>query len=240
MIETIEDLPEGTLGFRLYGKVTGEDYDNVLSPAIDRAIEEFDRIKLLMQIGPNFDGYNLDAAWDDARLGLRHWRGFDRVAVATDVGWVSTAVKAVSFMSPCPVQLFNLHQLDEARRWLGESLGAIHLAAEGSFIRIRLLGKLEPSAYDGVSAEVDRLMSGTEHVRLLLDLREFDGWSGLAALGDHLSLVNEHRRVPERIAVLGDKAWQRLAEKVVSRFVDARTKFFDADDAGGAEAWLSA
>jgi hypothetical protein len=45
----------------------------------------------------------------------------------------------------------------------------------------------------------------------VLDLREFDGWAGLSALGDHLSLVREHYRVPERIAIVGDKAWQKMA-----------------------------
>jgi hypothetical protein len=240
MIEEIRGLPTGTLGFKISGYVTGDDYDNVLTPAIDKAIEEFERIKLLAQIGPDFKSYTLDAAWDDAKLGLRHWNGFERVAVATDVGWMQTIIKAIGFMMPCPVQLFELDEVDDAKRWLSESLGSIQLGREGDVVSVRLLGKLEPSAYDGVSEEIDNLMSRSEHVRLILDLREFDGWSGLAALGDHLSLVREHRRVPERIAVIGDKAWQNLAEKVVSRFVNARTQFFDADDFEGAKAWISA
>ena len=61
-----------------------------------------------------------------------------------------------------------------------------------------------------------------------------------AAIGEHLSLVREHRRVPERLAVVGNKAWQKLAEKVMGRFVNARTRFFDGDDYEGAVAWLSA
>ena len=240
MIEEIKGLPAGTLGFKISGNVTGDDYDKVLTPTIEKAIEQFDRIKLLAQIGPEFEGYSLDAAWDDAKLGLRHWNGFERVAVVTDVGWMRTIVKAMGFMMPCPVQLFELDEVDDAKRWLSESLGSIHLGSEEDVISVRLLGKLEPSAYDGVSEEIDNLMSRYEHVRLLLDLREFDGWSGLAALGDHLSLVREHRRVPERIAVVGDKAWQNLAEKIMSRFVNARTQFFDADDFEGAKAWISA
>ena len=240
MIEEITGLPAGTLGFKVSGNITGDDYDNVLTPAIDKAIEEFDRIKLLAQIGPDFKGYSLDAAWDDAKLGLRHWNGFDRVALATDVSWIRTMIKAIGFMMPCPVQLFELGEVDDAKRWLSESLGSIQLDTEGDVISVRLLGKLEPSAYDGVSEEIDNLMSRLEHVRLMLDLREFDGWSGLAALVNHLSLVREHQSVPERIAVVGDKAWQNLAEKVMSRFVNARTQFFDAEDFEGGKAWISA
>ena len=240
MIDEIAGLPEGTLGFKISGDVTGSDYDSVLTPAIDKAIEKFDRIRLLAQVGPDFKGYSLDAIWDDTKLGLRHWNGFERVAVVTDVGWIMMGVKAMSFMMPCPVQLFAIDQLDDAKRWLSESLGSIHIHSEGDVVTARLLGKLDPSAYDGVNEEIDNIMSRSEHVRLVLDLREFDGWSGLSALGDHLSLVREHYRVPERIAIVGDKSWQKMAGKIMAKFVNAQTKFFDSDDYDGAVAWAAA
>jgi hypothetical protein len=240
MIEEIAGLPEGTLGFKISGDVTGHDYDSVLTPAIDKAIEKFDHIRLLAQVGPDFVGYSLDALWDDAKLGLRHWSGFERVAVVTDVGWIQMGVKAMAFMMPCPVQLFSMCKLDDAKRWLSESLGSIHIHSEGDVITVRLLGKLDSSAYDGVNEEIDNVMSHAEHVRLVLDLREFDGWSGLSALGDHLSLVREHYRVPERIAIVGDKAWQKMAGNIMAKFVNAQTKYFDSNDYDGAVAWLAA
>jgi hypothetical protein len=240
MIEEIAGLPEGTLGFKISGDVTGRDYDSVLTPAIDKAIEKFDRIRLLALVGQDFKGYSLDAIWDDTKLGLRHWSGFDRVAVVTDVGWMQMGVKAMAFMMPCPVQLFTHDELDDAKRWLSESLGSIQIDSEGDIVTARLLGKLDPSAYDGVNEEIDNVMSRAEHVRLVLDLREFDGWSGLSALGDHLSLIREHYRVPERIAIVGDKAWQKMAGKIMAKFVNAQTKFFDSDDYDGAVAWVAA
>jgi hypothetical protein len=240
MIEEIAGLPEGTLGFKISGDVTGGDYDSVLTPAIDKAIEKFDRIRLLAQVGPDFKGYSLDAIWDDTKLGLRHWNGFERVAVVTDVGWIQIGVKAMAFMMPCPVQLFAIGGLDDAKRWLSESLGSIRIHREGDVVTARLLGKLDPSAYDGVNEEIDNIMSRAEHVRLVLDLREFDGWSGLSALGDHLSLIREHYRVPERIAVVGDKTWQKMAGKIMGKFVNAQTKFFDSGDYDGAVAWVAA
>lgn len=238
MIEVISGLPDGTIGFRATGKVTGEDYDKVLTEAIDRAIEEHHRIKLLAVLGPDFEGYSLEAAWDDTRLGMRHWSGFERMAVATDVPWLKHTFKAIGFMMPCPMRLFDLEEQDDARRWLSESLGTIHVTNSGDVITARLIGKLEASAYDEIDAKIDDAFSQTESPRLLLDLREFDGWSGLSALSQHLSLVREHRRKPERIAVVGDKAWQRLAEKVMSHFVNARAHFFDKDDFDGARAWI--
>jgi flavorubredoxin len=77
-------------------------------------------------------------------------------------------------------------------------------------------------------------------VRLLIDLRQFDGWTGLAALADHLSLVREHRRTPQRVAVLGDAGWQKMAQKLASRFLQADTRFFDAAHAEQAQVWAAA
>lgn len=77
-------------------------------------------------------------------------------------------------------------------------------------------------------------------MRLVLDLREFDGWSGLSALGDHFSLVREHYRVPERIAIVGNKTWQKMAGIIMAKFVNAQTRFFDSDDYDGAVAWIAA
>jgi hypothetical protein len=239
MIEELDGSPSGTLAFRFTGHVTGDDYEKVLVPAIDKAIEEHERIKLLAQIGPGFDGYRLDAAWDDTKLGLRHWRGFERIAVVTDVGWIRSSAKALGFMVPCPVQLFELGEIDDAKRWLSESLGSIHLSIDGPLLTIGLLGRLEPSAYEGVNEEVDNLMSRTDPVHLLLDLREFDGWAGLAALGDHLSLVREHYRIPKRIAVVGEKTWHRLAQRVMSRFVNAEARYFTSAEYDSAVAWAA-
>lgn len=87
---------------------------------------------------------------------------------------------------------------------------------------------------------IDNTMSHAEHVRLVLDLRKFDGWSGISALGDHLSIVREHYRVPERIAIVGDKTWQIMTGKIMAKFVNAQTKFFHSGDYDGAVAWIAA
>ena len=55
MIEELSGLPEGTLGFRLTGHVSGDDYDDVLTPVVDQAIEKYDRIKLLVEVAADFD-----------------------------------------------------------------------------------------------------------------------------------------------------------------------------------------
>jgi SpoIIAA-like len=138
------------------------------------------------------------------------------------------------------VQVFEEARLDDARRWLRESLGSIHLDFDDAqdALTVRLFGKLEPEAYEGVDADIDAWLAKRDRMRLLLDLREFDGWQGLGALAEHLALVREHRRRAERVAVVGKAAWQRLAARVMSRFVRAEVRYFTPDAFGEASAWV--
>lgn len=47
MIEVIQDLPDGTIGFSFCGEISGTDYDKVLVPTVDEAISQYDHIKAL-------------------------------------------------------------------------------------------------------------------------------------------------------------------------------------------------
>ncbi|MCB1313381.1 MAG: STAS/SEC14 domain-containing protein [Sedimentitalea sp.] len=240
MIEVTPGRAEASIDVRMTGKLTAKDYEDVLAPALQAALETHDRVKVLVQIGPGFDGFEAGALWSDAKLGLSHWRGFDRVAVVTDVDWIEHTMKIFGFAMPCPVRVFDLDEVDEARRWLGESLGSIHLAeAGGDVLQVQMIGKLDSAAYARAEERLDAFIRDHDSLKLLLDLREFDGWQGLSALGDHFSLVREHYRIPSKVAVVGDAAWQKLAERILSRFVKAETRYFDEDDFADATAWIT-
>ena len=239
MIEEITGRPEGTLEFRVTGHVSGDDYARVVSPAIDRALEDGGRVRVLMQFGPGFEGYNAEAAWDDAKLGLRHWRGFDRVAVVTDTGWLRGAVRGMGLLMPCPVMVFGLEELDDARRWLQESLGTAHLTEIGDrHLMVALHGKLDTDSIADAEKDLDGFIARAGGLELLLDLRDFDGWQGLGALRDHFGLIRDHYRVPAHVAVVGDQAWQRLAEQVMSRFSNAEVRFYRSAQFDVAKAWI--
>ena len=63
MIEPIEDAPEGVLAFKAVGKVEAADYEQVLTPAIDKAIAGGGKVRLVYELGPEYDGYSTGAAW---------------------------------------------------------------------------------------------------------------------------------------------------------------------------------
>jgi SpoIIAA-like len=119
VITPIADMPAGTIGFEARGKVTSEDYDNVLVPAVTAAIQA-GPVRLLYVLGDDFESYSAGAFWSDTRLWSGHMKGWERIAVATDVDWVEHAIKAFGWMMPGEVKLFDDDDddVDEAKRWL--------------------------------------------------------------------------------------------------------------------------
>src|SRR5262249_1461861 len=95
MMERLTNLPAGIAGVRATGTLTADDSANVLQPILEDARRQGQRIRLLYQVGPGFAGFTPGAAWEDARLGLRHLRLFERCAIVSDIGWVRESSRLV-------------------------------------------------------------------------------------------------------------------------------------------------
>lgn len=240
MMTLTADADTNQLELHLSGQVTQDDYDTVLIPAIDRALEDHDGVRVLIVVDPNFTGYDLAAVWSDSKMGMTYWRGFDRVAVAADPGWITTAIHAFAPLMPCPVQVFPLAEADSARRWLRESLGAVHIRdLGGPSLQVQLIGRPDADDFTMAEGDLDARLRERDGFHLLLDLREFDGWQGLSAISGHFSLVREHAAQVQRVALVGEHNWQKLAQRVAGRFLNAETRFFPAEEFGAAKAWLT-
>ncbi len=117
MFKLMEDLPPDVLGIEATGKVTHEDYQNILIPKAEAMIAK-GPVKLLYVAGEGFEGYELEALWDDGAFGVKHWHDFIRVAVVADQAWLRAAVTLFKPLFPGEVRLFKLHDLPGARTWI--------------------------------------------------------------------------------------------------------------------------
>ncbi len=108
------------LGFVLSGRVTHEDYANVLIPAIEQAVASGKKARVLIRFAPDFAGYETHALLDDARLGIRHRHDFARVALVGAPRWVAAAVRLLAPFWPCGVRLFAREDEDAAWAWLAD------------------------------------------------------------------------------------------------------------------------
>lgn len=239
MITRLPSSTDDILEFEFSGAVTDEDYKTVLIPAIDEAIEKSDTVRLLVILASGLKDFTFGAMLQDARTGMKHWRGFDRAAVVTGSKGMANAIRAFSVFMPCPVKTFGEGEADEARRWLRESLGAIHQTDLGDgVLHVQLVGQLDSKAYEGEAEDMNAFIRKNEKFRLLLDLREFDGWQGLGGIGQHLKLVRDHARLIDKAAILGTAGWQELAVNVGKRVIGREARHFGGDKMEEAVAWL--
>lgn len=118
MIELIEGMGSGVVGARAVGEVSADDYESTLIPAVQAALSENDKIRMLYVLGPEFEGYEAEAALDDARMGLSHWSDFERIAVVTDHAVYRTAIKGFGFLMPGEVKVFGVDEMDAAKNWV--------------------------------------------------------------------------------------------------------------------------
>lgn len=120
MIERIEGVPEGVIGLRSSGKLTREDYTEVLEPALKAAIEA-GGIRLLFVLD-EFDGAEPGAWLEDAKTGLSAWvkhhSAWQRFALVSGIEWIAKATQMFSWLAFGEVWIFGSGDLDEAKAWV--------------------------------------------------------------------------------------------------------------------------
>ncbi len=122
MIERIEGMPPATIGLRAEGKLTKEDYVEVLEPALKEGVESGE-MRLLFEIA-DFEGLAAGAIKEDVETGLRTWArehsAWKRFAFVTDTEWLAKSMRAFAWLAPGEVRVFGLSESDAAREWITE------------------------------------------------------------------------------------------------------------------------
>jgi hypothetical protein len=117
MLEPLNDLPDGVLGFRAAGKLHAADYRDVLLPAIDRTIEAGDEVRIVL-VFPSFDGLSGGAAWLDLKMGIQHLTRWKKIALVTDVEWMQHLTHLFGWMTPGELRRFGLAEQADAIAWV--------------------------------------------------------------------------------------------------------------------------
>jgi hypothetical protein len=243
MIEVITDLPDRVLGLKASGEVTADDYKTVLVPAIEEKLTTHNKVRLLYVIGDEFKGYTGGAAWEDAKVGMKHLTSFERVAVVTDVDWIANMIKAFGFALPGEARVFDDDDLEDARRWVSEPPSTGHLSfelIEGKGVLIlEPKGELEAADFERLSAEIDPYIAGAGDLNGMMIVAEhFPGWDDFSALSSHLRFVRDHHQKIRRVAmVTNDKLFSALP-RIASRFVAAEVRAFPMSERDEALLWV--
>jgi len=106
------------LSLKAIGKLTHQDYQ-VITPMIDAALKgvAFPKIKAIFDVS-EMQGWELRAAWDDFKLGLKHGSEFEKIAIYGNKHWQEIIASIGSWFISGEVEYFENYQ--QALAWLNK------------------------------------------------------------------------------------------------------------------------
>jgi hypothetical protein len=111
--------------------------------------------------------------------------------------------------------------------------------AEGKILAIDLSGKLTHDDYQQFLPAVERAIQQHGKVRMLIHMHDFHGWT-MGALWEDIKFDWKHFSHIERLALVGEMAWERGMAAFCRPFTAAQIRYFDRGDADKADAWIHA
>ena len=108
--------------------------------------------------------------------------------------------------------------------------------ADENLIEVTLTGKLTAADYEAFTPRTEALLERFGKVRMVVILRDFHGWTA-GALWEDVKFDAEHFADVDRLAVVGDSAWERGMTVFCKPFTTATVKYFDLEEVDAARAW---
>jgi hypothetical protein len=122
VVERLDGMPAGTLGFRLSGRITRDEYFQILDP-IKEKLERGEKVSFLIETTPDFHGLDLGALWEDVKVagsvGLKYRSSWQRLALVTDKEWMRHGIAAFGWLIPGEIRVLEPGELEAAKAWTG-------------------------------------------------------------------------------------------------------------------------
>jgi hypothetical protein len=108
---------------------------------------------------------------------------------------------------------------------------------DGKVLEVKVSGGLCHEDYQRFVPEFERLVAKHGKIRVLFDMVDFHGWDA-AAVWDDIKFDAKHFSDIERLALLGDKKWEKWMSVFCRPFTTAKIRYFDRAASAEARAWL--
>ena len=117
---------------------------------------------------------------------------------------------------------------------------AVELAevAGGRTLEVHVTGKLSKEDYEQFVPRTEELMKDGK-IRILFSMNDFHGWEA-GALWEDIKFDLKHFKDIERLALVGDKAWEKGMAVFCKPFTTAKIQYFDQSELDQARNWLAA
>jgi hypothetical protein len=102
---------------------------------------------------------------------------------------------------------------------------------------VQLSGKLHDEDYKHFTPLVESMLTGEGKVRVFVQFEDFHGWD-MHAAWDDFQFGLKHYSDFERIAMVGDRRWEKWMAGICKPFTKAKVRFFEKADIEAAWEWL--
>jgi hypothetical protein len=118
MIEVLPESQGNVIGIKITGKLTAQEYEEVMIPTLEAAIQAHGKLNFLGLVDEDFHGMEAAALWDDTKFGLKHRKDFGKMALVGARRWMEWMMKFFAPMMAGEIKSFPREQLKEAWDWV--------------------------------------------------------------------------------------------------------------------------
>lgn len=108
--------------------------------------------------------------------------------------------------------------------------------SSGNVMGIKVSDKLTEKDFQTLVPLIENAINEQRKIHLLWDMDDFEGWN-LNASWQDLKFDTKHKDDIERLALVGDKQWEKWISQPTKMFFK-EAKYFDRDRAAEAWNWL--
>jgi len=114
---------------------------------------------------------------------------------------------------------------------------AIDEQTHDGILVVHVSGKLSKEDYEMFVPELERRINEHDKVRMLVDMEDFHGWDA-GALWEDTKFAARHYQDIDRLALVGEKAWQKGMAMFCKPFTGAEIRYFERSQINDARNWI--
>jgi hypothetical protein len=104
-------------------------------------------------------------------------------------------------------------------------------------LQVDVDGKLTKEDYQRLVPGVEDLIQRHGKIRMIVKMRDFHGWE-IGAIWEDIKFDAKHFSDIERIALIGDKQWEKAMATFCKPFTLAKIRYFDMEQVDQAVNWI--
>lgn len=120
MIEIMPGMPERVAAFKALGKVTKQDYESVVIPAVNNVYKKYGKINFMLELDTDVKNFSAGAWSDDILMGLKHIAHWHKVAIVSEQSAIKKITDIFGHLVPGKYKGFMLTEIEEAKKWVAE------------------------------------------------------------------------------------------------------------------------